>query len=156
MRHQVKNQAPVGYPYELPKRVGNVLLGKNSTDTFLHAHGSYPCVIEETTDQDHIGASFDGSVVIVKRFVPASPDPVEMFRATAAIGPLQMRRALRELGLKDAVDAFVAAQSADVREEWVVSTSFKRLDPMVMAAASHIGLTDDDIDDLFKLGMTLA
>lgn len=69
--------------------------------------------------------------------------------------PLQARRALRQLGLKAAVDAYVATLPEEAQEAWQYATAIQRQDPILTVGAAALGLTDDQIDDLFRLGSTL-
>ena len=156
MRHQVQDNTPIGSPYNLPKKIGNVLLGKNASASFLIDNGSYPSIITKSSNQLDSGKIFNGGAVIITKFEPPVQDPLEAWRESTSLGPVQMRRALRESNLKEAVDVFVSAQSLDIQEDWQVTTSFKRLDSMVLAAQDYIGLSDDSVDELFRLGLTLA
>ncbi len=164
MRHQIENNNPTGSPYNLPKRIGKTLLGKNSSEAFLQAHNSYPCEITTTEDPSEAGKTFDGEKVVVARHTPSEQAQLEAWRESATLGPVQLRRALREFELKEAVDAYVATLDADVQEEWMVTTGVKRLDPMILAAKDELkvefGWTDEQadeiVDELFRVGGTLA
>jgi hypothetical protein len=65
--------------------------------------------------------------------------------------PLQMRRALRKLGLLDQVNAYVQSQSVDVQDSWQYCIGFPRNDPMIVAAATALNV---DLDALFALAAT--
>lgn len=92
----------------------------------------------------------DGSYV-VRTVDPATlPVPVP-----AHITPLQARKALREAGYKAAVDQYVAGLSEAEQEEWEYATAIYRDNPIIAAGATALGLTDDQVDDLFRLGDTL-
>jgi hypothetical protein len=75
----------------------------------------------------------------------------------ASVTPLQMRKALRAVGLKPAVDAFVAALGdEEAVEEWEYALAIERGNPMLNNAAAQLGMTEAQVDDLFRLaaGMT--
>lgn len=75
------------------------------------------------------------------------------------VSPLQMRRALRQLGLKAQVDSYIAALPAEtkevVEESWDYALDIPRADPLIAAAADGLGLDSAAVDDLFRLASTL-
>jgi hypothetical protein len=81
---------------------------------------------------------------------PPEPEPVP-----ASVTPLQIRRALRQVGLNDEVAAFVEASSPEVREAWEYAVQIDRNNELIAAAAASIGATDAEVDDLFRLAATL-
>ena len=81
---------------------------------------------------------------------------LQQYRESLECGPLQIRRALRSAGYKQDVQNWLATADEDTVEDWQVATVFKRLDPMVLAVQSDLGLTDEEVDSLFELGRTLA
>jgi hypothetical protein len=54
------------------------------------------------------------------------------------------------------VDAYILTLPEEIQEEWAVSTLYKRLDPMILAAQAEFEMTDEEMDALFELGQTLA
>lgn len=68
----------------------------------------------------------------------------------ATITPLQARRALRAAGLLGAVNAWIAAQSEEVQEAWEYCVEVRRDDALIVGAAAALGLTGEQIDDLFR------
>ena len=81
---------------------------------------------------------------------------LQAWRATLSLGPVQLRRGLRAMGKAAAVAAFVATLSAEMQEDWQVSTEYKRLDPDILAAQADLEATDEEMDQLFLVGRTLA
>lgn len=75
-------------------------------------------------------------------------------RAWMVVSPLQMRRALRQQGLADAVAAYVAAQDVDTQDAWEYAVEIRRTDALIVQAASALGKTEAEIDDLFRLAAT--
>lgn len=73
----------------------------------------------------------------------------------AEISAIQLRRALRSHGLHASVAAYVASQPDEVVEEWEYATEFPRQHPLIVSAAAALGLTEQQADDLFRLGATL-
>ena len=84
----------------------------------------------------------------------AAADALAM-RQGMTCSPLQMRRALRQAGLYDTVVAWVATQEDEISEAWEYATFFYRLDPFILVAGPALGKTDEDLDQLFTLAMSL-
>ena len=70
------------------------------------------------------------------------------------VTPLQIRKALRQTGLKADVDAYVATLDEEEREEWVYCTVVRRDHAVLNAGAMALGKTSADLDDLFRLAAT--
>lgn len=71
------------------------------------------------------------------------------------VGPLQLRRALRQLGLYQTIVDWVATQNEEIQEAWEYATVHKRLDPFIVAAVTGLGKTDEEVDAVFQLAITL-
>ena len=63
--------------------------------------------------------------------------------------PAQGRLALLNAGLLDAVESWVATQSRAVQIEYASRTEWRRTWPLVVSAATALGLSDTDLDALF-------
>jgi hypothetical protein len=72
-----------------------------------------------------------------------------------SVTPLQARKAIRLAGLKAAVDAYVSNLSEEQQEEWEYCVTVDRANGLVVSAAGALGMTDAQIDDLFRLAVTL-
>ena len=68
--------------------------------------------------------------------------------------PLQVRRALNQLGLRSSVESAVATASQDARDAWDYASIINRDDPILNAMASALGLDSGKLDSLFKLAVT--
>lgn len=68
------------------------------------------------------------------------------------VTPLQIRMALRRLGLLDQVNAFVATQSPDMQDAWQYADFIPINNLMVLAVADAVKA---DLTALFKLAATL-
>ena len=84
----------------------------------------------------------------------AAADVLAM-RQNMECGALQMRRALRQMGLYQPVVDWVATQDEEIQEAWEYATTFKRLDPFIVAAVSGLEKTDEEVDAVFQLAATL-
>lgn len=58
-------------------------------------------------------------------------------------------------GLRDQVEAAVAAADRDIQDYWEYSTEIHRDNPILVALAAQLGLTEQQVDDLFALARTL-
>jgi len=71
------------------------------------------------------------------------------------VTPLQARRALRQAGLIDQVNA-AAAATPETKDAWEFASSVERNSVFVATLAGALGLTDDQVDDLFRLAATFV
>lgn len=71
------------------------------------------------------------------------------------VTPRQIRQALTRAGLRDAVEYAVSQSSQDVKDWWEYSTVFERQNPQVIGMAAALGVSDSQVDDLWRLGGTL-
>lgn len=74
-----------------------------------------------------------------------------------SVTPLQMRKALRAVGLKTAVEAYINAMAdEEALEEWEYALAVERNNPMLNAAALQLGMTGKQVDDLFLLAASMT
>lgn len=66
-----------------------------------------------------------------------------------SITPRQARLKLLEVGLLDELEAIITANHA-WQIEWEYATEVKRSSPLVAAVAAQAGMTDEEIDTMFK------
>lgn len=71
------------------------------------------------------------------------------------LSPRQIRQALTRAGLRAQVEAAVASGDQDMKDWWEFTTSFERTHPMVVQAGQALGQTEQQMDDLWKLGASL-
>ena len=71
------------------------------------------------------------------------------------ISPRQIRMALTQMGLRNAVEAVVAAGDQNLKDWYEFSTYFDRNHPQVLAMATALNVTDAQVDALFDLAATL-
>lgn len=76
-------------------------------------------------------------------------------RSRMVVSPLQIRRALLQKSLLDAVTAFVDQADLETRMAWEYAVQIDRSDALIAAAAANISATEADVDDLFRLAATL-
>ncbi|NBW23833.1 MAG: hypothetical protein EBR82_89405 [Caulobacteraceae bacterium] len=68
----------------------------------------------------------------------------------------QARRALLAAGLLTTVEAAVAASLQDIQIAWEYEPNIRRDSPMIAALAPALGLTDAQIDDLFRAAAAIT
>ncbi len=86
---------------------------------------------------------------------PWSESEREAWRQTTSCGPLQMRKALRQTGDYAVVQAAMAQADEETREAWECASEIRRMDPMIEAMRAAIGMTAEDVDNIFLLAQTL-
>lgn len=74
---------------------------------------------------------------------------------STAISARQIRLALNQAGLRDAVEAAVAAGDRDLRDWWEYSIDVHRDHPMVEGMIQALGITAAQADALWDLGRGL-
>lgn len=84
---------------------------------------------------------------------PARPTPP---LPPVVVSPAQIRIALTRMGLRAAVEAYVAASpDQDVKDMWQFATQFERDNLMIVGAAEALGKTPQEIDALFELAKSI-
>lgn len=81
---------------------------------------------------------------------PAGPPVVPK-----TISKLQLVRALRSAGHWGNVKATLAQADATTQEDWEYAFKINRSDPVVASFAAALGLTEDNLDDIFIDGAGL-
>lgn len=99
-----------------------------------------------------IGAAWNGV-----RFTPPPPPPAPV---PEAVTMRQARVALLHLGLFDQVEAALQGIPNDLQrrvalQTWEYSGAVERNNPLILMLGPAIGLTPAQIDDLFRLAVTL-
>lgn len=76
-------------------------------------------------------------------------------KVPAQVSPRQIRQALTAANLRAQVEAAVSAGDQDLKDWWEFATQFERNHPMVIGMADGLGVTEQQLDDLFLLAGTL-
>lgn len=89
----------------------------------------------------------------------ASPEEIAArlaeIRSRMSVSPLQIRRALLQKNLLKDVTAFVEQADIEIRMAWEYAVQIDRSDAMITTAAVGLGITEAEVDDLFRLAATL-
>lgn len=96
----------------------------------------------------------DGTAILYEASdeLPASLAMPMPMPPPAILTARQIRLALNQMGLRDAVEAAVAAGGRDLRDWWEYSVELHREHPMIGAMAQAIGATPEQVDALWRLG----
>jgi len=94
------------------------------------------------------------------RAVPESDlDDISVFPAPqpvpAVITCVQGRLALLQTGMLDAVEASISEASREVRIFWEFAVEWHRTNAVLISLGQSLGLTDSQVDDLFRLAKRL-
>lgn len=149
-------------PMVLPKNWGNVS-GLNKLDNAaLKPLGWLPWRFVEIQAEVLTGSTveiFEDEVVETQTGRNKTPEEIaaeqEEWRRSTSVTPLQIRRALRQVGLLDEVQNFVENSSAEVREAWEYAIQIDRNNDLIIGAANTIGISEQEVDSLFRLAATL-
>lgn len=76
-------------------------------------------------------------------------EPEQPARVPEKVTPFQARAALRAAGLLDQVEAIVSAADATTQDAWEYATEFRRTSPLLNGLAQQLGMTDQQLDQLF-------
>jgi hypothetical protein len=90
----------------------------------------------------------DVAAWLAGEYQPVNPVPTSVL-------PGQIRKALTAAGLRTAVEAAVAAAPQDVRDDWEYSLAVHRANPLLNQMATQLGMTSEQVDDLFRAAATL-
>ena len=86
-------------------------------------------------------AEYEELIALVESNIkPAEPEPLPVLSCS----PWQMRKKLNKEGMRDAVEAYVASEVAtqDEKDAWEFATEFREDNPLLVNAASMLGITD--------------
>lgn len=91
---------------------------------------------------------FEGTSV-VKKTETASMEVPE------SVSPRQIRQALSRADLRQSVETTIAAGDQDTRDWYEYATAFERTNSHVIAMGNLLGVSDSQLDDLWRLAGTL-
>jgi hypothetical protein len=88
--------------------------------------------------------------------VPTAEEALAAERAQMQCSRMQARLALHAAGLLATVEAAVAAADVPVQIAWADAVIFQRMSPTIAALQGAVGLTDAQVDELFRTAATLS
>lgn len=87
-------------------------------------------------------------------YVPPAVEPPPPW-VPPSVSPRQIRMALTRIDMRLAVETAVAAGDQDLKDWWEFSTSVDRNNMQVEAMATALGLSTQQLDDLWTLAYSL-
>lgn len=72
------------------------------------------------------------------------------------VSPLQFSAALLHFGLYDQVDSFVTQTDKLTQLAWQKATEFKSDSPMLLNAAAQLGVTENQLNQIFSYALTVS
>lgn len=90
--------------------------------------------------------AINGDFGPVAEYIAPPPPPPQV---PVSVTRFQARAALHIAGLLDQVEAAIAAGDVIDQLAWADASEFRRNSPMLKRVASEIGLTPEQVDDLF-------
>jgi len=97
-----------------------------------------------------------GEITIAPYVPPTEQELLEEWRATTSVSKFQAKAALAQAGLLDQVKQAVASADTITQLAWEDATEFNRNSPTIAALSQALGLTDEQVDDLFKQADQIA
>ena len=129
--------------YEVAQPDGVVQSGGNWVEAWKIAP-----MFPEYTDED-------GVVTEAEQIAAYEAQKAAERRANMECTPRQARLALSSAGLYEAVQTAIASGSEEARIEWEYATMIERTSPVIAELQLGLGLTDEALDGLFTLAVTL-
>lgn len=96
----------------------------------------------------------EGCTLVEGREFPPTPDTSPAV-SIVTVSPFQVRRALRQVGLRDLVEGYVNSLGEEGQDAWRYATVIHRDNAILLAGAAALGLSDTQLDDLFTLAASL-
>jgi len=155
------------YPVDLRERLPNTSMRENWPGGEIE--GITYAQVEPAPQPNHDPATqnlVEGTPALVAgvwtqqwTITDASPaeiaERLEARRAAMSCTPRQARLALAFAGMLQAVEAWVAEQGEATRIEWEYASEIRRTVGLVTSAATELGMTEEQIDDLFAYAVNL-
>src|SRR5690554_6623436 len=82
-------------------------------------------------------------------------EAVVNFRASAAVSAFQAKAMLIQAGYWEDVVAAIADAGPITQLAWETAQEFERLSPTILELAEALGISDTELDDLFKFAATI-
>lgn len=110
----------------------------------------------EQLGRDLHTAALAGDFGAIAAYVaPSAGDLLAAERATMVVSRFQAKAALQAAGLLGTIQGVVSGADAFVQLAWSEAVEFRRNSPTIAALQSAAGLTDTQIDDLFRAAMAI-
>lgn len=110
---------------------------------------------EPPPEQEGYHAVMRGGWILVEGPIPPDPQPqIDLinFRFSLACSPFQGRMALSNANYLNQVEAIINDPNTpkETKIAWEYAIEWKRMSPMIVNLASTLGMTDEEVDQLFR------
>lgn len=82
-------------------------------------------------------------------------DDMPVADVVTSVTPRQIRLALNAAGLRATVENAVKAGNQDIKDWWEYALEIERNHPLIVGMAAQLGITEQQLDELFTLAVTL-
>ncbi len=93
--------------------------------------------------------------VIIKTAEEIVRERLESERSGMVVSAFQAEQALDDMGHLEAAETAISQADKKVKRAWTKATEFRRNSPTVQAVAQAIGITDEELDELFRHAKTI-
>lgn len=107
---------------------------------------------EETLTIDAVNKQ----VIVTRAVIPWTTEEIDAdklakYKASipTSITPRQIRLQLSAIGLRQAVEDYVATASLEIKDWWEFSLAYERNAPLLVEAATTLGMTSEQLDQFF-------
>ncbi|AZB63859.1 hypothetical protein EBL87_08960 [Cereibacter sphaeroides] len=97
-----------------------------------------------------IAADTLGRPILKERPTPTAAEALAAERARMVVSRFQAKAALHAAGRLADVERAVAAADPITRIAWTDAGEFRRSSPTIAALAAAVGMTDEEVDNLFR------
>lgn len=126
---------PAAWPHELRAPVDTLPEGFDFLVADVAALEAY---------QQPYQAAFDAWAAAQQEEAPPAPVP-------DVVTPRQIRWALNAAGLRGTVEGAIAAADQNTKDAWEFSNEVRRDNPLLNGLAAALGMSSEQLDDLFRL-----
>lgn len=115
----------------------------------------------DPADVEPLGRALHAAIIESGQPIAPAPEPdspeilLEREREVMVVSAFQARAALLHFEKLDETEAAVRSAPKAVQIAWEHARDFKRNSPTIKALAPALGLTDEQLDDLFRFAATI-
>lgn len=145
--------------YDLRQAVPNVSFPATPSPSLLAEHDVYSYEMDPEPSYDPSyqsispGDFYQDGAQWKRRWVVSGG--IEEERANMICSRFQAKAALSAAGLLSAAESAVAAADATTQLAWAEAIEFRRNSPTITTMAATLGLTPEQVDDLFRAAMQI-
>lgn len=129
------------------------LLQFNVVKVLTGIQPTYDPITQEISLTDPI--KIEGNWIEQWQINQRSPEEIANQRSGLTCSPRQARLALQQAGLLTAVTDWISSADNTTKIEWEFALEIRRDWPPITLCATYLGLTEEQLDDLFILAATL-